>query len=277
MLKAAQKKALSILRREPPLTPGEFDLNALPTLLGKDDPVILDIGCNHGEHTLEFLRLFKASKVYAFEPDPRALDGFRSMVKNERAKLFDFAISDKDGTTEFHVSDGLHPWPKWKEVRSTGWDLSGSIKKPKRHLEVYPWCTFNDSITVKTKRLDTWCREEGIESIDFIWADVQGAEENLIKGGQEALNRTRYFYTEFSNQELYEGQISLREIVKLLLDFEIVYRFSNDVLFKNKWWRTNHNSYLKFRSRSHDTMIRLDDEAGNVIETHEHAVEVKKP
>jgi hypothetical protein len=30
-------------------------------------------------------------------------------------------------------------------------------------------------------------------------------------------------------------------------------------------------SYAKFRSRSHDAVIRVYDDAGNVIETHEHA------
>jgi hypothetical protein len=30
-------------------------------------------------------------------------------------------------------------------------------------------------------------------------------------------------------------------------------------------------SYAKFRSRSHDAVIRVYDAAGNVIETHEHA------
>ena len=29
--------------------------------------------------------------------------------------------------------------------------------------------------------------------------------------------------------------------------------------------------YAKFRSRSHDAVIRVYDEGGNVIETHEHA------
>ena len=29
-------------------------------------------------------------------------------------------------------------------------------------------------------------------------------------------------------------------------------------------------SYAKFFSRSHDAVIRVHDEAGNVIETHEH-------
>jgi hypothetical protein len=35
--------------------------------------------------------------------------------------------------------------------------------------------------------------------------------------------------------------------------------------------------YAKFRSRSHDAVIRVFDEAGNVIETHEHAGEFNEP
>ena len=35
-------------------------------------------------------------------------------------------------------------------------------------------------------------------------------------------------------------------------------------------------SYAKFFSRSHDSVIRVYDETGNVIETHEHAGEFKE-
>jgi hypothetical protein len=34
--------------------------------------------------------------------------------------------------------------------------------------------------------------------------------------------------------------------------------------------------YAKFRSRSHDAVIGVYDEAGNVIETHEHKGDFKK-
>ena len=34
---------------------------------------------------------------------------------------------------------------------------------------------------------------------------------------------------------------------------------------------SNAIGYAKFRSRSHHAVIRVYDEAGNVIETHEHA------
>jgi peroxiredoxin len=39
---------------------------------------------------------------------------------------------------------------------------------------------------------------------------------------------------------------------------------------------TNAIDYAKFRSRSHNAVIRVYDEAGNVIETHEHAGEFKE-
>jgi hypothetical protein len=35
--------------------------------------------------------------------------------------------------------------------------------------------------------------------------------------------------------------------------------------------------YAKFRSRSHNAPIRVYDEGGNLIETHEHAGELKEP
>jgi hypothetical protein len=40
---------------------------------------------------------------------------------------------------------------------------------------------------------------------------------------------------------------------------------------------SNAIGYPKFYSRSHDAVIRVYDEAGNVIETPEHAGEFKEP
>ena len=40
---------------------------------------------------------------------------------------------------------------------------------------------------------------------------------------------------------------------------------------------SNAISYAKFFSRSHPAVIRVYDEAGNVIETHEHAGDFREP
>jgi len=40
---------------------------------------------------------------------------------------------------------------------------------------------------------------------------------------------------------------------------------------------SNAIGYAKFRSRSHDVVIRVYEAAGNVIETHKHRGEFKEP
>jgi hypothetical protein len=40
---------------------------------------------------------------------------------------------------------------------------------------------------------------------------------------------------------------------------------------------SNAVGYAKFFGRSHDAVIRVFDETGNVIETHEHAGDFKEP
>ena len=56
----------------------------------------------------------------------------------------------------------------------------------------------------------------------------------------------------------------------------------SDVLQFSPLWFAGPNAisnamgYAKFYSRSHDAVIRVYDDAGNVIETHEHAGQFKE-
>ncbi len=207
----------------------------LKELIGKDDPVILDIGCNDGSQSLWLSKMFSNAQVYSFEPDPRARRRFLENVgeKGVNIRLFDIAISDRDGEIDFYCSDGA-PDERWREICSEGWDLSGSIRRPKRHLDFYKWCEFNETIKVRAMKLDTWCCQNYVNHIDFIWADVQGAEVDLIRGGREALSHTRYFYTEYNDNEMYEGQLPLRKILRLIPSYKVLHRYKDDVLLKNE-------------------------------------------
>src|ERR1700691_421767 len=93
----------------PTVTPGSISSDYLVELLGTDAPVILEIGANDGLHTLGFLRLFPNAKIYAFEPDNRALAKFRANVTDPRVRLFETAIGAIDGEMKFHSSSGLPP------------------------------------------------------------------------------------------------------------------------------------------------------------------------
>ena len=59
-------------------------------------------------------------------------------------------------------------------------------------------------------------------------------------------------------------------------DHRCVNLISDALPFGRLWYGepdaiTNAIDYAKFYSRSHDAVIRVYDEAGNVIDTHEHA------
>jgi hypothetical protein len=93
---------------------------------------------------------------------------------------------------------------------------------------------FGPLVEVELFTLDTIYQRHGLDIIDFIWADIQGGEGEMISGGRQALARTRYLYTEYSDDKLYERQATLREILALLPDFRVLELWPNNVLLENR-------------------------------------------
>ena len=100
-------------------------------------------------------------------------------------------------------------------------------------MQVWPWCKFESKIAVPVRRLDTWAAEHHISRADFIWADIQGTEGDLVRGGLSTLTNTRYLYTEYSDIECHEGQPSLHQLMAMLGKFAVIRRYPMDVLLKN--------------------------------------------
>jgi FkbM family methyltransferase len=199
-------------------------------LIDRPDPTILEIGCNDGSDTLKFLQAMPKAKLFCFEPDPRAIARFKTTLgpKLPAVQLFEIALSERTGQIDFHMSDGMTAeYPQ-------GYDRSGSIRRPAEHLERHPWVTFERTIKVNTCRLDDWADENNVSHVDFIWMDVQGAEGDVIIGAPHTLQATRFLYTEYNDRELYEGQLPLKALLALLPSFELVTRYSDDVLLKNR-------------------------------------------
>jgi FkbM family methyltransferase len=196
----------------------------IAALIQRPKPTILEIGCNDGCDTIEFLRVMPDATIYCFEPDHRAIKRFKDKVGNRHnVSLFEGAVSNRSGTIDFHVSD-----------IQGGFDQSGSIRRPKNHIKECSWVSFDSTINIPSVRLDDWSKDNHIQHVDFIWMDVQGAEGDVIAGAQETLERTRFIFTEYSNNELYEGQPSLRKLIASIPSFEVVKRYPGDVLLRNK-------------------------------------------
>jgi hypothetical protein len=67
-----------------------------------------------------------------------------------------------------------------------------------------------------------------------ISADIQGAEGEMIRGGRHALERTHYLFTEYSDEEMYENQTTLREILDMLPGFRVLELWPDDVLLERE-------------------------------------------
>lgn len=196
-----------------------------------DDAVIFDIGAHHCEDSLQFAELFPKAKIYAFEPDNRAFGAAAKALDRGlyNVELWQKAIGDNVAMVDFYPSTGCPDnWPD-----KVDWDYSGSVCNPTGHRELHKWCAFRNPIQVSMTTVEVFCLNHGIPLIDFIHADVQGAEALMIKGFGSMIGKIHYLYTEFSNVEMYEGQPDYKTIRDMLPGWELTGIYDDNLLLHN--------------------------------------------
>jgi len=201
-----------------------------------EKPIVFEFGMCDGYHSNILLNILsengKPFIYHGCEPVKQLHDGIILNYRNGKAQKHNFALGSEDKIVDFYKSGGERIENGVVMDRYYG---SSSIRKPKLVTEAWKSMTFEkESVTSIT--FDNFKSIVGLkdEVIDFIWADIQGAEVDMIQGGSESFKKVRYLYTEYNNSELYEGEIGLDGICNMLPDFEVIYDFKGDVLLKNK-------------------------------------------
>lgn len=150
---------------------------------------ILDIGSYDGKDARELSDLFECD-VHCFEPVPY------NFKHHEKLILYPVAIGNCKRKQKMYISAHAQ---------------SNSLNKPKNHLTVWPDISFEISETeIEVVSLDDWYKG-GI--VDLIWADVNGSERDLIKGGRNTLKSTRFLFIEVSDKKLYEKQSNINWVI----------------------------------------------------------------
>jgi FkbM family methyltransferase len=203
----------------------------------QDNPFVIEFGACDGFHTRIMLNILNSEKpnyiYHLFEPVKDLIEPLINTLKsNSRVKAFNEAVGSKTGSFIFYQSSG---GITKNGVLIDSYYGSSSIRKPKIALQYWKEMRFAETIC-NTITFDDYLIRENLSDkiIDFIWADIQGAEVDLILGGEKAFKNVRYFYTEYSDVEIYEGEITLEKILELMPNFEIVEDYNGDVLLKNK-------------------------------------------
>lgn len=182
-------------------------------LLSSDnkDIIIFEAGAANGFDTLELSNLFPEAKIFAFEPVNQNFNVLCSTIRNcQNVKAIKMALSDKNGETKIYVSKDIN---HKKELAS-----SSSLKKPKEHIKFHPNIKFDSFEMVRTSTIDSWARDNNINSVDVMWLDMQGMEYNVLKASPNILKTLRVLYTEVSLIEMYEETLLYEEYKNWLIN-----------------------------------------------------------
>ena len=134
--------------------------------------VIVDIGAGRGEDVFAFSRAVgPAGRVWAIEPHPvsfGALERLCELNGLSNVTALNFACMDQPGQLQ------IETLPVWESNYVRAGDPSPA------------------SYAVKGVPFDELAAEQGIERIDFLKMNIEGAERRALPGCVEALSRARY-------------------------------------------------------------------------------------
>ncbi len=191
---------------------------------GWNNPVIVELGAHVGEEYDWIKPLCNNPKYIMVEPDE---ENWRKIARRPTvmsADVFLAAICSRNGNVAFNASENNLSMNR----------ASGSIRKPTGHLKFFPEVSFRTVEGIPGYTLDFLMKLAGLDHIDLLWCDIQGAERDMIEGGRATLANTHYMMIEAEPEvELYEGQALKPELLAMLPDWKVLQDFGYNVLLWN--------------------------------------------
>jgi len=164
----------------------------------------IDIGASKGDFSNSLSKSYEIQKGILIEPIPHNLTLLNDRFNDsEKYQIFDLAISDNPGKSEFYLSayDVLSSLYKMEKEYQTPFSISDQVK-----------------IIVNTDTLDNVVEKCSLDIIDLIKIDVQGAEHIVLNSGINTLKLTKLLYLEFSYKPMYKGSSTFFDLFGILSD-----------------------------------------------------------
>ena len=152
---------------------------------------IFDVGSRDGHQSVEFRTWFPESRIVAFEANPNQTKLCVNNTKNHDIEIVPKAAGNANKQTTFFIASN-----------NVG---ASSLLKNSGHPRSSGWP--QTKTTVDMVRIDDWCKDNGVENIDLLWMDVQGAEKLVLDGCGDILSNVKSICTEVEIDHLYEGSI----------------------------------------------------------------------
>jgi FkbM family methyltransferase len=156
----------------------------------KPNMTILDIGAHVGYYARRASDLVGDSgKVLAFEPHPRNHAMLRRNVgSRSNVTLLQVALAESEGTAELHdyllmsASGSLHYDQTLRDVQEQAQKRSAEDFAPRFDEGFTP-----QTYSVRTAPVDSLLADLGIERVDVVKMDIEGAEMGALRGMQRTI------------------------------------------------------------------------------------------
>lgn len=165
----------------------------LRNLPRRDYRFVIDAGANRGSFIDAFLQLHRPERIVLVEANAGLAEKLRAKYGGDsRFSIVSAALSDQKGEAAFEInrseeSSSLLP----VNPRNSEWFA--------RDLSVA------QTVQVPTITLAGLLEEQGLDSVDLLKLDLQGAERLVLTGGEAVLQRINVIYTEVFFEQLYAG------------------------------------------------------------------------
>jgi FkbM family methyltransferase len=197
----------------------------LSKLVKNNDLIVVDVGANYGHFSNLFSIFFNTKKIISIEADPTTYEKL-SHNTSSKMELKNICIGGKDGDYVYFHSD---PNSSYLGKVINEQELIGYEKKYIKKLEI--------------KTLDSVLENELL--IDVLKIDVEGHEDEVLKGAHNTLKKVKYLFIETSKNEKNTFSELIRKLSTNDYNFELLYvrnlcasdngkYTSLDLLLKNK-------------------------------------------
>jgi FkbM family methyltransferase len=160
---------------------------------------VFDVGANVGDYSLLLSELVGyIGKVYAFEPTSSTFQKLQQRIAQQSIKnITALKAAVFSRITSVTLNEFPEDYSAWNSIGKP------SMLNPSTGVDYIP-IVANE--TVETITLDSFCQEYGIEQIDYLKVDVEGAESDVFQGAQHLLQKQAIRFIQFEvSQKMLEG------------------------------------------------------------------------
>lgn len=162
---------------------GKVDLSWMQQLLPYN-PIFIEIGAYYGADTCRAAQIWPKSKVYAFEPNPRAFKWLEKTIKElqlENIKTYNLAVSNYNGSATLYLSHG----PRGDDI---SYEHQSSLLPPSKMMEIEYQGPYMD---VPCVILDDWCHQNQINHVDVLRVETEGLELQILQSSPRILKTAK--------------------------------------------------------------------------------------